>query len=92
MTSPPCRGRPPAARPPTNAPSAPVSEPPRVDAPPSSRPNTGPIKAFFITMSIALTASTLLGLYIAFTSKRDRMLHVVLLVAGTLVPIVLSML
>ncbi len=57
-----------------------------------NKPTTGPLKAFFVLMSLGLIASTFLGLYIAFTSKRDRGLHVGLLVAGFVIPIVMMLL
>jgi hypothetical protein len=43
-------------------------------------------------MSLALIASTGLGLAIAFTMKRDRALHLGFLLAGIAIPIVLVML
>jgi hypothetical protein len=54
-----------------------------------ARPTTMPLKIFFTLMAISLIASSVLGLWIAFTSKRDRNLHVGLLVAGVILPIVL---
>ena len=53
------------------------------------RPTTMPIKIFFALMAISLIASSGLGLWIAFTSKRDRTLHVALLVAGVVLPVLL---
>jgi hypothetical protein len=55
----------------------------------AARPTTLPLKLFFTLMAISLIASSILGLWIAFTSKRDRRLHVGLLVAGFVLPIVL---
>lgn len=54
-----------------------------------ARPTTLPIKLFFTLMALSLIVSSVLGLWIAFTSKRDRGLHVGLLVAGFVLPIVL---
>jgi hypothetical protein len=54
-----------------------------------ARPSTLPIKLFFTLMAISLIVSSALGLWIAFTSKRDRALHVGLLAAGIVLPIVL---
>lgn len=54
-----------------------------------AHPTTMPIKLFFTLMAISLVASSILGLWIAFTSKRDRGLHLGLLVAGFVLPIVL---
>lgn len=57
--------------------------------PAEPRPTTMPIKIFFALMAVSLIASSGLGLWIAFTSKRDRRLHVALLAAGVVLPIVL---
>jgi len=54
-----------------------------------ARPTTLPLKLFFTLMAISLIISSALGLWIAFTSKRDRALHVGLLAAGVVLPIVL---
>jgi hypothetical protein len=54
-----------------------------------ARPTTLPLKLFFTLMAISLIVSSALGLWIAFTSKRDRKLHVGLLIAGVVLPIVL---
>ena len=54
-----------------------------------ARPSTLPLKLFFTLMAISLIISSALGLWIAFTSKRDRGLHVGLLAAGIVLPIVL---
>ncbi len=74
-----------AARPPrpeaAARPEAPAERP--------ARPTTMPLKIFFTLMAISLIVSSVLGLWIAFTSKRDRGLHVGLLVAGFILPVVL---
>lgn len=72
---------------------------PRAEAPPReesapqqprpARPTTMPLKIFFLMMALSLIVSSVLGLWIAFTSKRDRALHVGLLVAGFILPVVL---
>ena len=54
-----------------------------------ARPSTLPLTLFFTLMAISLIISSALGLWIAFTSKRDRALHVGLLAAGIVLPIVL---
>jgi len=59
---------------------------------PAEQPTTLPLRVFFLAMSLGLIATSLLGLYVAFTSKRDRRLLVGLLVAGTVVPIALMLL
>lgn len=53
------------------------------------RPTTMPIKIFFALMASSLIASSVLGLWIAFTSKRDRRLHVALFAAGVVLPVLL---
>jgi hypothetical protein len=52
-------------------------------------PTTMPLKLFFFAMAIGLFCSTLLGLYMAFTPKRDRRLLAGLLAVGTLLPVAL---
>jgi hypothetical protein len=83
----------------------PARRPPRAESPEPARPTearpdrvataqprTAPIRFFFLLMSLALIASTGLGLAIAFTMKRDRALHLGFLLAGIAIPIVLVML
>lgn len=86
------RARGPRPAPPPAAEGSAASKAPADAGERPSKPTTGPIKAFFLLMSLALIASTGTGMYIAFTSKRDRRLHVGLLAAGIVVPIVLLML
>jgi hypothetical protein len=74
-------------RPQPAATSAPAHE--EHAAPKGERPTTMPLKLFFALMAISLIASSVLGLWIAFTSKRDRKLHVGLLALGVVLPIVL---
>jgi len=83
------RKRPPRPQP-NAAPAVAPSPAPAAERP--SPPTTAPLRLFFAAMTIGLLASTLLGLAIALTSKRDRALHVGLLVAGVAVPILLMML
>ena len=64
-------------------------KPAEAEGPRPAKPTTMPIKLFFTLMAISLIASSVLGLWIAFTSKRDRRLHLGLLVAGVVLPIVL---
>jgi hypothetical protein len=79
-----------AAERPAEAPAEARAEGPAEGPRPArSQPTTMPLKIFFTLMSFGLFASTLLGLYIAFNSKRDRGLHVGLLIAGLVIPIVL---
>jgi hypothetical protein len=65
--------------------------PPQVEParPAQPKPTTLPIKVFFALMASSLIVSSGLGLWIAFTSKRDRTLHVVLLAAGVVLPVLL---
>lgn len=56
-------------------------------APKPKRPSPLPLKIFVLTLSIGLMFSTLLGLWIALKMRAMRRLSLVLLVAGTLVPI-----
>ena len=67
---------------------APAAERP---APPAqaARPTTLPLKLFFLAMALSLIVSSALGVWIAFTSKRDRNVHVGLFVAGVVLPVVL---
>jgi hypothetical protein len=58
---------------------------------PRTQPNTTPLKIFFTLMAFGLMASTLLGLYMAFTPKRDRRLLAALLALGTIGPILLML-
>lgn len=57
--------------------------------PKPERPSTLPLRLFFTAMTLALMVSSVLGLWIAFTSKRDRNLHIGLLAAGVVFPILL---
>ena len=57
--------------------------------PAQPKPTTLPLEIFFALMASSLIASSGLGLWIAFTSKRDRTLHVVLLAAGVVLPVLL---
>lgn len=78
--------------------SLPNRRPPRAEAAPAasspapmhkeSGESFRPIKAFFMLMSLALLASSILGLWIAFTSKRDQKLNIALFIAGVILPIV----
>jgi hypothetical protein len=78
-----------ASEPPRGGPPSPAASPGGAQP---TQPTTMPLKVFFTAMSFGLIASTLLGLYMAFRPKRDRVLFAGLLAAGTVVPIVLMML
>lgn len=66
------------------------AEAPRARAtPPADPPQRTALKAFFLLTALALTLSTLLGLWIAFTQPRGRRTSLILLLIGTLIPVVL---
>lgn len=58
-------------------------------APKASRPSPLPLKIFVLLLSIGLMTSTVLGIWIALKMRAMRRLTLILLAAGTLVPIVL---
>ena len=86
-------------------PSLPQRRPPRAEPPPKPEAAAAtaeapqkkegggesfrPIRLYFILMSLALLSSSILGVWIAFTSKRDQKLHIGLFAAGLVLPIVL---
>jgi hypothetical protein len=82
----------PVRKPPPPA-AAPKADAPKPDAPkPEAQPehhSTMPLKLFFLLMALALTTSSVLGVWIAFASKRDQKLHIGLFIAGLVLPIVL---
>ena len=73
--------------------AAPRVEAPRPAAQPQAqqteRPSTLPLKIFFLMMALSLIISSVLGIWIAFVSKRDQKLHIGLLIAGIVLPVVL---
>ena len=78
---------------PVRAPRPPQAETPRPPQPeqkppPKEKPTTMPLQLFFTLMALALVTSSVLGVWIAFTSKRDRNLHLGLFAAGVVLPIV----
>ncbi len=75
------------ARPPQA--EAPKPDAPRPPQPQPQRPTTMPLKIFFLLMAVSLIASSVLGVWIAFVSKRDQKLHVGLFILGIVLPIVL---
>lgn len=83
----PKRAKPPAAA------AAPTATPK-----PAARPDEGPkpataiLKALFLVVALALTAATGLGVWMAVFHGRERKAAVVLLAAGTVVPIILALL
>ncbi|PTS81009.1 hypothetical protein DBR17_10240 [Sphingomonas sp. HMWF008] len=67
-----------AAKPPVEAPR-----------PGPKRPSPLPLKIFVVLLSIALAISTIMGIVIALANRAMRRVSIVLLVLGTVMPIVL---
>lgn len=68
-------------------PSPPAQVDNRAPGPPQRKPV--PLKAFFLLVSLGLVASTLSGIWMAYTYDRNKRLITLLLVAGTILPVVL---
>lgn len=65
----------------------------RQPAPPRARPHrSAPLKAFFVLMTLALIATTGLGVAVAWSFRKERRLILATLGAGCLVPLVLLLL
>ncbi len=64
---------------------------PRAEAPRPGpkRPSPLPLKIFVVLLSIALAISTIMGIVIALANRSMRRVSIVLLVLGTVAPIVL---
>lgn len=64
---------------------------PRAEAPRTGpkRPSPLPLKIFVVLLSIALAISTIMGIVIALANRAMRRVSIVLLVLGTVAPIVL---
>jgi hypothetical protein len=71
------------AQPSTNAPKSP-------EAPAPKPHNALPLKCFFLLVSIGLFLSTLTGLYMSYKYIRNRALITTLLIAGIIVPVLLT--
>ena len=56
---------------------------------PSTRPSPLPLKIFVAMMAVGLLLSALLGIVIAFTSRTMRRPAVIVLAAGTILPLLL---
>jgi hypothetical protein len=69
------------------APSEPAA---KSDAPAPKPHNALPLKLFFLLVSIGLFTSTLSGLYMSYKYIRNRKLITVLLLAGIIAPILLT--
>jgi hypothetical protein len=64
--------------------------PPKTDAPAPKLHNALPLKIFFLLVAISLFISTLSGLYMSYKYIRNRKLITAILVAGIIVPILLT--
>jgi hypothetical protein len=77
-------------RPPDAAPKpdkhADASTPPSTDPP---RKSHLPMKIFFLLVAIGLFTSTLTGIYMSYKFMRNRLVVTVLLIAGTIIPLLL---
>ena len=76
---------------PKPAPGAAEAQKPRAEASAvaAKRPSPLPLKIFVVLLSIALSLSTITGIVIALASRAMRRISIILLVLGTVVPIVL---
>ena len=76
---------------PKPAPGAAEAQKPRAEASAGAakRPSPLPLKIFVVLLSIALSLSTITGIVIALASRAMRRISIILLVLGTVVPIVL---
>jgi hypothetical protein len=63
---------------------------PTSDAAPAPKHNALPLKIFFLLVSIGLFISTLTGLYMSYKYIRNRTLITALLLAGIILPILLT--
>jgi hypothetical protein len=61
------------------------------DAPPAKTKNLLPMKIFFLFVSISLLTSTITGLYMSYRYIRNKMLVTVCLVAGIILPVLLTL-
>jgi hypothetical protein len=87
----PARKLPPPDKPATVPPQQ--SSPPKApDAPAPKTHNPLPLKIFFLLVAIGLFVSTLTGLYMSYRYLRNRLLITAILVAGIVIPIVLTIL
>jgi hypothetical protein len=62
---------------------------PAQPSPAVPKPQTLPLKIFFLIVSIGLFTSTITGLYMAYKYIRNRLLVTAVLVAGIVIPIIL---
>jgi hypothetical protein len=87
-----------AEKQPNNSQSAAPLQPPQSPSPQSPdtlapKPhNTLPLKIFFLLVSIGLFISTISGIYMSYKYIRNRGLITVLLIAGVVIPVLLTIL
>ena len=81
-----------AEKPHTDAPASQAvpQVPPKTDTPTPKPHNALPLKIFFLFVSIGLFISTLSGLYMSYKYIRNRKLITAILVAGIILPILLT--
>ncbi len=72
--------------------SAPNTSPRPSDAPAPKPHNALPLKIFFLLVAIGLFVSTLTGLYMSYKYIRNRTLITAILLAGIVIPILLTIL
>ena len=72
------------------APPAGPTATPKTDAPTPKPHNSLPLKIFFLLVAIGLFISTLSGLYMSYKYIRNRKLITAILVAGIIVPVLLT--
>ena len=72
------------------APQQPNSSPHPADAPAPKSHNPLPLKIFFLLVAIGLFTSTLTGLYMSYRYLRNRPLITAILLAGILIPVLLT--
>jgi hypothetical protein len=84
----PVKKTPPPDKATADKPSNPESKP--ADAAPAPKHNALPLKIFFLLVSIGLFLSTLSGIYMSYKYIRNRRLITALLLAGIILPIVLT--
>jgi hypothetical protein len=86
----PKRAKPPAA---VAAAAAPTAAPkPSTPAEQGPKPAVVVLKALFLIVALSLTAATVLGVWMAVFHGRERKAAVVLLAAGTAIPVILALL
>ena len=86
------RRQPPPGAPATGKPATPNAMPGAkpVDAPPAKVKNLWPMKIFFALVSIGLLLSTVTGLYMSYTYTRNTKLITAILLAGVVIPALLT--